>query len=80
VTSIGTIGFDVGYVASDTLTTVASYRGTYFDGTYAYRLGHAWRASYSYRGYVGDSGGTRFSRNVAQFSVTWSPGTGRIFQ
>ncbi len=57
VTSIGTVSFDVGYVASDTLTTVSSYHGTYFDCIYAYRLSHGLRISYSYRGYVGDTGG-----------------------
>jgi hypothetical protein len=76
----GTVSFDVGYVASDTLTTVNSYHGTYFDCIYASRLGHGLRASYSYRGYLGDSGGTRFSRNVALFSIVWTPGAGHIFQ
>lgn len=72
VTSIGTISFDIGYVASKTLTTVNSYRGTYVDFIYGYRLGHRLRASYSYRGYVGDAGGTSFSRNAAMFSMVWT--------
>ncbi len=74
------LGFDVGYVASSTLTSVSSYHGTYFDGTYGYHLGHGLRASYSYRGYIGDSGGSGFSRNVAQFSLGFTPGAGHIFQ
>jgi hypothetical protein len=72
VTAIGTIGFDIGYVASKTLTTVNSYHGTYVDFIYGYRLGHGLRASYSYRGYFGDYGGTSFGRNVAMFSVVWT--------
>lgn len=80
VMSSGTISFDVGYVASDTLTEVNSYHGTYFDCVYGYRLGHGLRASYSYRGYVGDSGGSHFNRNVALFSIVWTPGAGHVFQ
>lgn len=72
VTNIGTISFDIGYVASKTLTTVNSYRGTYVDFIYGYHLGHGLRASYSYRGYLGDYGTARFSRNVAMFSMIWT--------
>jgi hypothetical protein len=72
VTAIGTISFDVGYVASKTLTTVNSYHGTYVDFIYGYHLSHGLRASYSYRRYVGDYGGTRFSRDAAMFSMTWT--------
>jgi hypothetical protein len=80
VTAIGTIGFDIGYVASKTLTTVNSYNGTYVDFIYGYHLGHGLRASYSYRGYVGDSGGTRFSRNAAMFSMVWTSETNHNVQ
>lgn len=72
VTALGTISFDIGYVASKTLTTVNSYHGTYVDFIYGYHLGHGLRASYSYRGYIGDSGGTRFSRSAAMFSMVWT--------
>src|SRR6185437_11949337 len=72
VTAIGTISLDVGYVASKTLTTVNSYHGTYVDFIYGYHLSHGLRASYSYRRYVGDAGGTRFSRNAALFSMVWT--------
>jgi hypothetical protein len=72
VTAIGTISFDIGYVASKTLTTANSYDGTYVDVIYGYHLGHGLRASYSYRGYIGDSGGTRFQRNAAMFSMVWA--------
>lgn len=72
LTAIGMISFDIGYVASKTLTTVNSYHGTYIDLIYGYHLGHGLRASYSYRGYVGDYGGTRFSRNAAMFSMIWT--------
>lgn len=77
VTSIGAVSVDVGYVASDTLKTVSSYHGTYFDFIYGYRLHHGIRCSYSYRGYLGDSGGVSFKRNVAMFSLTWAPGADR---
>jgi hypothetical protein len=80
VTSIGIVSFDVGYVASDTLTAVDSYHGTYFDCIYAFPISHGLRISYSYRGYVGDSGGTHFNRNAVLFSLAWTPGAGHIFQ
>jgi hypothetical protein len=80
VRTVGTISFDIGYVASDTLATVSSYHGIYFDFVYGYRLGHGIRASYSYRGYIGDSGGTSFNRNVAVFSIAWTPSAGHVFQ
>jgi hypothetical protein len=80
VKSIGVAGFDVGYVMSDTLTTGSSYHGTYVDCIYSYRLGHGLRASYSYRGYVGDSGGTHIIRNAALFSIAWTPSAGHVFQ
>ncbi|MBN9616597.1 MAG: hypothetical protein J0G35_13615 [Acidobacteriales bacterium] len=72
VTAIGTISLDIGYVASKTLTTVNSYRGTYVDFIYGYHLSHGLRASYSYRGYFGNYGGTGLSRNVAMFSMVWT--------
>jgi hypothetical protein len=77
---MGTVSFDVGYANSSTLTSVSSYQGTYFDAVYGYRLGHGVRASYSYRGYIGDSGTTHFTRNVAMFSIAWTPSAGHIFQ
>jgi len=80
VTAIGTVSFDVGYVGSDTLTTTSSYQGLYFSGTYRYYLNRGLNVSYSYRGYVGDSGGISNKRNVALFSVSWAPGGGRLFQ
>ena len=76
----GTLSVDLGYVASDTLTSSSSYHGTYFDFVYGYRLGHGLQGAYSYRGYVGDSGGIGLTRNVAQFSLVWTPGAGHIFQ
>lgn len=72
VTTIGTVSFDIGYVASKTLTTINSYHGTYVDLIYGYHLGHGLRASYSYRGYLGNAGGTRFNRNAAMFSMVWT--------
>lgn len=80
VTAIGTISFDIGYVSSKTLTTVNSYHGTYVDFIYGYHLGRGLRASYSYRGYVGNAGGTRFSRNAAMFSIVWTSEANHVVQ
>jgi hypothetical protein len=80
VSTVSTLKFDVGYVRSDTLTAVNSYHGTYFDCVYGVQLGHGFGASYSYRGFVGDTGGTGFSRNVALFSLAWTPSAGHLFQ
>jgi len=80
VSTVSTLKFDVGYVRSDTLTAVNSYHGTYFDCVYGVQLGHGFSASYSYRGFVGDTGGTGFSRNVALFSLAWTPSAGHLFQ
>ena len=80
VTSVGTVSIDVGHASSDSLTATSSYHGTFFDCIYNYHLGHGLSGSYSYRGYVGDTGGTSFSRNVALFSLSWTPSTGRLFQ
>jgi len=80
ITSIGTVSLDLGYAGSDTLATVGSYRGTYFDCIYGHPLGHGFSATYSYRGYVGDWDGNKFTRNLALLSLTWTPGVGRVFQ
>jgi hypothetical protein len=80
VLAAGTLKFDVGYVSSDTLTVVNSYHGTYINFVYGVQLGHGLNASYNYRGYVGDTGGTGFSRNVASFSLAWTPNAGHLFQ
>jgi hypothetical protein len=79
------VSFDLGYVGSDALTTVSSYRGMYVDGIYGYKIGYGLSASLSYRGYVGDWGGTHSSRNTALFSLVWTPVAlipiaGHIFQ
>ena len=73
VTSTGLVNLDMGYVSSTSLVTVNSYSGTYFDCIYSYGLGHGLLASYTYRGYFGDSGGTHIGRNLAMFSLNWAP-------
>ena len=75
-----TFGVDVGYVSSDALSATDSYHGTYFDGTYSHHLGHAFTAAISYRNYAGNWGQTNFSRQVALFSLAWTPGAGHLFQ
>jgi hypothetical protein len=73
VATKSTVSFDLGYVGSDSLTTVSSYRGMYAGGVYGYKIGHGLSASLSYRGYVGDWGGTHSTRNTALVSFVWTP-------
>ncbi|WP_433968430.1 hypothetical protein [Tunturiibacter gelidiferens] len=80
ITTNGTLSLDIGYARSDTLATGSSYHETYFGCIYGYRIGHGFSATYTYRGYVGDSNGTKFTRNLGLFSLTWTPGAGRVFQ
>jgi hypothetical protein len=80
VLAAGTLKFDVGHVSSDNSTAVNSYHGTYVDCVYSVQLDHGFNASYSYRGFVGDTGGTGFSRNVALFSLAWTPNAGHLFR
>lgn len=80
VTRIGVVGVDVGYVNSDSLTVVSSYRGKFWGVNYGFRLQHGIAVSYSYRGYVTESGTTAYNRNIAQFSITWTHNAGQIFQ
>lgn len=80
VTRIGVLGADAGHVSSDTLTAVSSYQGTFWGVNYGFRLRHGIAVSYSYRGYITDSGETNYKRNLAQFSITWTHNAGQIFQ
>jgi hypothetical protein len=80
ITSIGILSLDLGYADGDTLATGSSYHATYFDCIYGYPIGHGFSATYTYRGYAGDWDGTKFPRNLALFSLTWTPGAGRVFQ
>lgn len=85
VATKGTVSFDLGYVGSDALTTVSSFRGMYADGIYSYAIGHGLSASLSYRGYIGDWSGIHSTRNTAQFSLVWTPValiplSGHVFQ
>ena len=80
VRSKGEVSLDVGYVASSTLVRLTSYHGTYVDCVYTYGLGHGLRAISSYRGYLGDSGELPFHRNVAQYSIAWTPRAGHLIQ
>jgi hypothetical protein len=80
IRSVGTVSVDLGYTGSDTVATGNSYHGTYFDCIYGYPIGHGFSGTYSYRGYIGDWDGNRFTRNLALFSLSWTPGAGRVFQ
>ena len=74
------VGADAGYVSSDSLTAVSSYRGKFWGANYSFRLQHGIGVSYSYRGYITDTGTTNYKRNLAQFSITWTHNAGQIFQ
>jgi hypothetical protein len=80
VVARGTISFDVGYVSSNSLTVTNSYNNKYFDCAYSHNLNHGLSISSTYRGYVGDTGQTGFHRNLALFSLAWSPSAGNLFQ
>jgi hypothetical protein len=80
VTNIGTLSFDVAYAGSNTLKALSSYRGIYVDCVYSYRLGRGFNASYSYRGYVGSTGGSSLDRHLALFSLTWTNTEGGALQ
>jgi hypothetical protein len=80
ITSNGTLSLDIGYAGGDSLATGSSDHGTYFGCGYGYPIGHGFSATFSYRGYVGDSNGTNFTRNLALLSIKWTPGAGRVFQ
>jgi hypothetical protein len=80
ILTAGTLKFDVGHVSSDNSTPANSYHGTYVDCVYSVQLDHGLNASYSYRGFVGGTGGTGFSRNVVLFSLAWTPNAGHLFR
>jgi hypothetical protein len=75
-----TLSADVGYVSTDSLQTVNSYRNTYFDGIYSRLVGHALAFSVCYRNYSGNIGSTNYTRNIALLSLSWTPRAGHIFQ
>jgi len=57
------------------------YRGTFWGVNYGFRLHHGIAVSYSYQGYVTDTGQLVIkTRNLAQFSITWTHNEGQIFQ
>jgi len=74
VTRVGAVSFDVGYLRSDAAKATDSYRATYYDCVYTYALNHGLRGTYTYRGYIGGSGGSRIDRNLVMFSLDWTPG------
>jgi hypothetical protein len=80
ITSNGTLSLDISYAGGDPLATGSSGHGTSFGCIYGHPIGHGFSATYSYRGYVSDWDGTKFTRNLALFSLTWTPGAGRVFQ
>ena len=65
------LGADAGYVRNHTLTVVSSYRGTFRGVNYGFRLHHGIAVSYSYRGYVTDTGKLVITETLRNFQ---SPG------
>lgn len=79
VTHAGAISFDVGYVRSDAAKAINSYKAGYYDCVYTYALSNRLRNSYTYRGYIGGSGGSYIDRNLFMFSLDWTPGRALSF-
>jgi hypothetical protein len=75
-----TVRLDIGYVSTNALQAMDSYRNVYFDGVYSRRMWHVFALSVSYRNYSGDLGSTKYNRNIALLSLSWTPGAGHIFQ
>ena len=79
VTRVGALSFDVGYLRSDAVAAVNSYKATYVDCVYTYAMSHGLRGTYTYRGYIGGLGGSYIGRNLAMFSLDWTPGRALSF-
>jgi hypothetical protein len=80
VTTSSILRVDAGYASSGAVATANSFHGTFVACIYSVQLGHGVGATYSYRGYIGDTNGNSFSRNVGLFSLNWTPGAGHVFQ
>jgi hypothetical protein len=80
VTQIGVISADFGYISSDTLTAVSSYRGVSWGANYGFHLSHGLAVLYTYRGYATNTAGAETNRNLAQASITWTYRGGEVFQ
>jgi hypothetical protein len=80
VTPLALLRADVGYSSSTALAAVSSYSGVSVSATYDVQLKHGFALSYGYRGYFADSGGTGYSRSLAQVSLKWVSNSGKIFQ
>jgi hypothetical protein len=80
VTPLALLRADVGYSSSTALVAVSSYSGISVNVSYDVQLKHGFALSYGYRGYFADSGGTGYSRSLAQVSLKWISNSGKIFQ
>jgi hypothetical protein len=76
----GILSLDAGYANSSTLTVTNSYSAVYYDVGFVQQMGRGLSASYSFRGYSGDTGTSKINRNVSLFSIVWTPGAGHYFQ
>ena len=70
---LSVLGVDVGFVHSSTTLNTSSYSGKYWDTTYAYKPLRGPTFSVSYRGYLGTSGSTSFTRNTTLVALSWTP-------
>jgi hypothetical protein len=80
LTPLALLRADVGYSSSTALAAVSSYSGISVNASYDVQLKHGFALSYGYRGYFADSGGTGYSRSLAQVSLKWISNSGKIFQ
>lgn len=70
----GTLRFNLAYLHSLGLNGSQSYNPLYVDTAYSYDMNRTLHASFGYRAFSDLSGGANGSRNVAYFSLGWSPG------
>jgi len=77
---VGVFTADAGYTQSDSLIASGSYHGTFYDAAFSRPLWRGFLSSISYRRYSGRTGSNDLSRDIAMFSITWSPNTRNLFR
>jgi len=71
--SANVLSFDAGFVHSSTLVNTSSYHGTFIDSSYTRRIHNRLSLGWSYRAFMGVSGGVGMNRNILQFCLTFTP-------
>jgi hypothetical protein len=80
VTRAAMLRVDFAFANSSSLSSVSSYRGTSFNASYDVLLRRGFALSYSYRGYITNSGGNGYSRGIALVSLIWRSNSGKFFR